>query len=91
MTASFRFYASWCKSCQKFGTKYRKLAYDEGDQLNAEGSITQLGNVRFAEVEYTANAQVRSFATIPFNDDDDDTIIDDDDATTDTDINNFCF
>jgi thioredoxin-like negative regulator of GroEL len=41
-----KFYADWCKSCQKFGIKYRHLAHEMG------------GNVRFAEVEYTASAQL---------------------------------
>jgi len=35
-----KFYASWCKSCHKFGVKYRKLASERE------------GQVRFAEVEY---------------------------------------
>jgi thioredoxin-like negative regulator of GroEL len=53
-----RFYASWCKSCAKFGMKYNKLAHDYGDRI------------RFAEVEYGANAmlcktlKVRSLPTV---------------------------
>lgn len=42
------FYAEWCKSCQKFGLKFRQLASDE------EGS----DKVRFAQIEYTANAKL---------------------------------
>jgi len=42
-----KFYANWCKSCQKFGIKYRHLAHDTGGNA-----------VRFAEVEYTASAQL---------------------------------
>lgn len=43
-----KFYADWCKSCQKFGIKYHHLAqHDMSDN-----------NVRFAEVEYTASAQL---------------------------------
>ncbi|KAL7514861.1 hypothetical protein ACHAXN_012148, partial [Cyclotella atomus] len=53
-----KFYASWCKSCAKFGMKYNKLAHDYGDRI------------RFAEVEYGANAmlcktlKVRSLPTV---------------------------
>ena len=42
------FYAEWCKSCQKFGLKFRQLASDE------DGS----DKVRFAQIEYTANAKL---------------------------------
>lgn len=42
-----KYYASWCKSCAKFGIHYRKLARDEADQ-----------NIRFAEVEYTQNTKL---------------------------------
>lgn len=53
-----RFYASWCKSCQRFGEKFRHLAFEEGDHINIGGSITKTGNVRFAEIEYSANAKL---------------------------------
>lgn len=52
-----KFHASWCKSCQKFGVKYRKLAIDEGDRIDSAGHVSS-GRVRFAEVEYTQNARL---------------------------------
>lgn len=53
-----KFYANWCKSCQKFGVKFRHLAFDEGDRINVDGSMVHLGNVRFAEAEYSASAKL---------------------------------
>jgi len=51
-------YASWCKTCQVFDVRYRKLASQLGDkQYNPKAgneiiSTTQLGRVRFAEMRY---------------------------------------
>eukprot|EP00568_Trieres_chinensis_P006192 CAMPEP_0183307788 /NCGR_PEP_ID=MMETSP0160_2-20130417/19353_1 /TAXON_ID=2839 ORGANISM="Odontella Sinensis, Strain Grunow 1884" /NCGR_SAMPLE_ID=MMETSP0160_2 /ASSEMBLY_ACC=CAM_ASM_000250 /LENGTH=236 /DNA_ID=CAMNT_0025471457 /DNA_START=66 /DNA_END=776 /DNA_ORIENTATION=- len=53
-----KFYASWCKSCQKFGVRFRKLAIEEGDKIDTEGDVSELGRVRFAEVEFNANAKL---------------------------------
>ncbi len=53
-----RFYASWCKSCQKFGQKYHKLAHEMGDQVHFNGTIARRGQVRFAEAEYSENAKL---------------------------------
>ena len=53
-----KYYATWCKSCQRFGAKYRHLAFDEGDRINSEGQIYHTGGVRFAEVEYAASAKL---------------------------------
>lgn len=54
-----KFYANWCKSCQKFGVKYRHLAFEEGDRIIAgSSSPVHTGEVRFAEVEYTASAKL---------------------------------
>ncbi|KAL9180308.1 hypothetical protein ACHAXT_008278 [Thalassiosira profunda] len=53
-----KYYATWCKSCQRFGAKYRHLAFDEGDRINSEGQIYHTGSVRFAEVEYAASAKL---------------------------------
>lgn len=58
MFSLHRFYANWCKSCQRFGTKFRHLAFDEGDQIDTEGSIVHSGKVRFAEVEYSTSAKL---------------------------------
>lgn len=57
-----KFYASWCKSCAKFGLRYKKLALDEGDKVNSDGKLIANGRARFAEVEFGANARLcRSF------------------------------
>lgn len=53
-----KFYANWCKSCQRFGVKYRHLAFEEGDHIAIEGTTVHSGKVRFAEVEYTASAKL---------------------------------
>lgn len=54
-----KFYATWCKSCQKFGVKYRHLAFEEGDRIvGMEGTVVHSGEVRFAEVEYSASAKL---------------------------------
>ena len=53
-----KFYASWCKSCKRFGVSFRHLAFEEGDHLNPDGEIVHVGNVRFAEVEYSQCAQL---------------------------------
>jgi len=57
-----KFYASWCKSCAKFGAKYRQLALKEGNQVDTSGQLLASGRVRFAEVEFGANKRMcRSF------------------------------
>lgn len=53
-----KFHASWCKSCQKFGIRYKKLALKEGDKIDRRGTVLEKGRVRFAEVEFTANADL---------------------------------
>jgi len=53
-----KFYASWCKSCYKFGIKYKKLAMKLGDKSDKTGQIQEQGQVRFAEVEYSKNASL---------------------------------
>mmetsp|Transcript_34629 Transcript_34629/g.74885 ORF Transcript_34629/g.74885 Transcript_34629/m.74885 type:complete len:514 (+) Transcript_34629:40-1581(+) len=51
-------YASWCKTCQVFDVRYRKLASQLGDKYdNAKSGsggteITKMGRVRFAEMQY---------------------------------------
>ena len=52
------YYADWCKSCSKFGAKYRHLAHDLGDVIDLDGGVVRLGDVRFAEVEYTTSARL---------------------------------
>lgn len=53
-----KFYASWCKSCRKFGIKFRHLAFEEGDLVDADGSAFRSGEVRFAEAEYSTSAKL---------------------------------
>ena len=54
------FIASWCKSCQKFGQKYKKLALNYGDLRDPRdrNKVVDVGKVRFAEVEFNANAKL---------------------------------
>ena len=52
------FYAAWCKSCHKFGVKYKKLASSYGDKINDAGEVVEKGQVRFAQVEYGANVRL---------------------------------
>jgi len=47
-----KFYASWCKSCHKFGMKYKKLALKHADMQDNASHVLERGEVRFAEVEY---------------------------------------
>lgn len=51
-----KFHAHWCKSCQRFGVKFRHLAFDAGDRLDRKGAVVRAGEVRFAELEYSASA-----------------------------------
>ena len=52
--------ASWCKSCQKFGLRYKKLAahYADWSDKNDPENIVKIGQVRFAEVEFNQNAKM---------------------------------
>ena len=52
------YFADWCKSCSKFGAKYRHLAHDLGDVIDLDGGVVRSGDVRFAEVEYTVSARL---------------------------------
>ena len=46
-------YASWCKTCQVFDVRYRKLASQLGDKHDSSGTqILQKGRARFAEMQY---------------------------------------
>lgn len=52
------FYASWCKSCHKFGAKFRHLANTYADKVDVNGDVLERGTVRFAMVEYGANVRL---------------------------------
>jgi hypothetical protein len=48
-------YASWCKTCQVFDARYRKLASQLGDvhdESRGGGELVSEGRVRFAEMQY---------------------------------------
>lgn len=54
-----KFYAKWCKKCQKLGLQFNRLALDMGDHILDQQMI--YGDVRFAAVEY--NPQSQAFIT----------------------------
>eukprot|EP00577_Skeletonema_sp_RCC1716_P003829 CAMPEP_0113377136 /NCGR_PEP_ID=MMETSP0013_2-20120614/3004_1 /TAXON_ID=2843 ORGANISM="Skeletonema costatum, Strain 1716" /NCGR_SAMPLE_ID=MMETSP0013_2 /ASSEMBLY_ACC=CAM_ASM_000158 /LENGTH=1610 /DNA_ID=CAMNT_0000259269 /DNA_START=224 /DNA_END=5056 /DNA_ORIENTATION=- /assembly_acc=CAM_ASM_000158 len=47
-------YASWCKTCQVFDIRYRKLASQLGDKYGdaAGNELLSRGNVRFAQMKF---------------------------------------
>jgi len=52
-----KFYAPWCKSCQKMGVKFRNMAKKEGDIISTKSQeLIKTGRVRFAEIEFSSNA-----------------------------------
>jgi thioredoxin-like negative regulator of GroEL len=51
------FHAMWCKSCQKFGQLYDKLAKEQADWA-VDGNILETGAIRFASVEWGANTEL---------------------------------
>jgi thiol-disulfide isomerase/thioredoxin len=46
-----RFYAPWCKTCQKIGRTFDRIAKEYGDVIQDRHKI--VGSIRFAQVEYT--------------------------------------
>lgn len=65
-----KFYAKWCKKCQRVGKQLDRLAMEHGDRvikrshgLKAgeeeveEGAVFVDGDVRFAQIEYTPESQ----------------------------------
>jgi hypothetical protein len=64
MTTSFfgfddRFYAPWCKTCQKVGSGFDRIARQRGDTVTDRHKV--LGSIRFAQVEY--NPRSAAFIT----------------------------
>ena len=66
------FHAAWCKSCQKFGRLYQKLAIDRADWVAGDSKILKInknnknkntvilerGEVRLASIEWKANTEL---------------------------------
>jgi thioredoxin-like negative regulator of GroEL len=64
------FHAAWCKSCQKFGRLYQKLARDRADwvagdtkkikikKADGDGDILEAGAIRLASIEWKANTEL---------------------------------
>jgi thioredoxin-like negative regulator of GroEL len=61
-----RFYADWCKSCQKFGQQFHRIGREIGDleevTLNdnddEEAAIVRQGEIRMGEIEWGANSDL---------------------------------
>ncbi|KAL3909748.1 MAG: hypothetical protein SGILL_007963 [Bacillariaceae sp.] len=65
--AVLKFYAPWCKLCQRFGEQYKRIAREIGDleevALNdetgeEEASVIRTGELRMGEVDYSANSEL---------------------------------
>lgn len=56
--ACIRLYAPFCKACKAFGVKFRKLASEKGDRVNAARQIIRSGSARFGEIEYSSNVKL---------------------------------
>lgn len=65
-----RLFAPYCKACKAFGVKFRKLALEKGDKINAAGVVVHHGIARFGEIEYSSNIKlckhlkVKKFPTV---------------------------
>lgn len=65
-----KLYAPYCKACKAFGVKFRKLAIDRGDGVNAMGQTVRIGDARFGDLEYSSNVKlckdlaVKAFPTV---------------------------
>lgn len=65
-----KFYAKWCKKCQRLGRQFDRLAMEMGDRIVDQQFVD--GDVRFAAVEYnkeshdfiTDDLQIRGFPTL---------------------------
>jgi len=67
---AIKFYAPWCKSCQRLGQHFQKLAIELGDGIVDRQKVR--GSIRFAQVEYsdetrlflTEQLQIRQVPTL---------------------------
>ena len=55
----YRFFAPWCKTCQKLGHSFLRVAQERGDAIHDRQKVP--GDIRFAQVEY--NPRSASFIT----------------------------
>ena len=59
-----KLYAPFCKACKAFGVKFRKLALERGDRLNAAGEVVHPGIARFGEIEYSSNIKLCKYLNV---------------------------
>jgi len=55
------FHASWCKSCQRFGLLFKRLAKDKADwaaHTRHKAPILEDGSARMASIEWAANTKL---------------------------------
>ena len=53
------YHASWCKTCQRFSRRYKKISSLYSDKLDpSDDSVVEEGRVRMASVEYGANMEL---------------------------------
>jgi thiol-disulfide isomerase/thioredoxin len=59
-----KLYAPFCKACKAFGVKFRKLALERGDRINAVGEVVHRGLARFGEIEYSSNIKLCKYLKV---------------------------
>lgn len=53
-----KFHAKWCKVCARVNVKFRKFALELCDKTTKDGRVVEEGQVRFADVEVSANKEL---------------------------------
>jgi len=54
-----KYYAPWCKTCQKMDIRFRKLVNLLGDKIDSNnGNIVQNGKIKFADVNIQTNKKL---------------------------------
>lgn len=59
-----KLYAPFCKACKAFGVKFRRLALERGDRINAAGEVVHTGSARFGEIEYSSNIKLCKYLNV---------------------------
>jgi thiol-disulfide isomerase/thioredoxin len=59
-----KLYAPFCKACKAFGVKFRRLALERGDRINAAGEVVHTGMARFGEIEYSSNIKLCKYLNV---------------------------